>query len=36
MELMYLSACGFGLIAGAIVAQRDTLIQLIPVFFFRE
>ena len=31
MELMYLTSCGYGIIAGAIVADRDVLINLIPI-----
>jgi len=33
MELLYLSACGYGLIAGTIFANRDTLISLLSVFW---
>ena len=31
MILMYLAACGYGIVAGAVMADRDGLINLIPV-----
>ncbi len=31
MVLMYLAACGYGIVAGAVMADRDGLINLIPV-----